>query len=279
MTVSAAPQQPAELLAAPVDGTSTFWPSAQHRRPGQVAHGEPVRVGGHQAQPVVLGGQQHAGEDRAGVVGARRRHHLAQRLGEGSAASRVTESLGRARAAAGTRRPGCGAPRTASDPPLMWASSSSTSTVDRAGLERPHDVGGQLGRQDHGTPSPSPPTCGSTEMVRSRSLPVSCELVAGQLEPEAGQHRQGAAPAGDGTAGGAPAPRPGRHVRIGTSRRARFLVLRTRCRFWSVVVVGAVDCGQRRRSGWSGHWRVVRGPTGCPQPPTGSHDVRAERGG
>ena len=34
-------------------------------------------------------------------------------------------------------------------PDAMRASSPSTSTVDRAGLEGPHDVGGQLGRQ-HG---------------------------------------------------------------------------------------------------------------------------------
>ena len=40
------------------------------------------------------------------------------------------------------------------------------------------------------TPSASPLTAARTEMVRSRSLPVTRELVAGQLEAEPGQDGQ-----------------------------------------------------------------------------------------
>ena len=50
-----------------LDGTSTFWPSASMLTP-EVTHRQAVGVGRHQAQPAGLCGQEHAGEDRAGVV-------------------------------------------------------------------------------------------------------------------------------------------------------------------------------------------------------------------
>jgi hypothetical protein len=53
----------------------------QHRRLRQIAHREPVRVGGDHLEAVVLGGHQHTGEHGPGVVGRRRPHHLAQRVG------------------------------------------------------------------------------------------------------------------------------------------------------------------------------------------------------
>ena len=54
----------------------------EHAHALQVAQREPVRVGGDEPQPAGRRGEQHAGEDRAGVVARRGRDHLAQRLGE-----------------------------------------------------------------------------------------------------------------------------------------------------------------------------------------------------
>ena len=55
---------------------------SEHLMIGEVADREAIRVGGDHSQPVVLGGQQHTGEDRPCLVGARGAHHLAQRLAE-----------------------------------------------------------------------------------------------------------------------------------------------------------------------------------------------------
>ena len=186
--------------------------------------------------------QQHAGEDRPGVVAARRRHDLAQRLGE-LRASRVTASLGRAPAAAGTRRPGaarianCEAP--GGDVGLVVVDRRR----DRAGLERPHDVGRELGRAARPRRRLAPSTCA---VDRDRQVEVGAgelQVVARQLEPDTGQHRQRAAPAGDGPAGGGEAS-------TSTSRSHRNFTLSSlplRCvgDIRLVVVVGPVDCGRR----------------------------------
>ena len=80
-------------------------PAAEGARlPGQVAHGEAVGVGGDEAQPALLGGQQHAGDDRPVVVGRRRRRDLAQRQGELLGLELHRLGVGD-RAASGTRRP------------------------------------------------------------------------------------------------------------------------------------------------------------------------------
>ena len=83
---------------------------AQDARARQVAHGQPVGVGGHEPQPALLGREQHAGEDRAGVVA-----RLAARTTwrSASAEARRPERDGVAGglpAAAGTPRPGAAAP-------------------------------------------------------------------------------------------------------------------------------------------------------------------------
>ena len=64
----------------------------QHALARQVAHGQPVRVGGHQAQPVVLGRHQHAGEDRAGRRRPTPPARPARAPRASSPASRVTAS-------------------------------------------------------------------------------------------------------------------------------------------------------------------------------------------
>ena len=47
-----------------------------------LAHGEPETVGGGQGDLVVLGGQQHAGQHRAGFVGGGGKGHLLDHLFE-----------------------------------------------------------------------------------------------------------------------------------------------------------------------------------------------------
>ena len=55
----------------------------------------------------------------------------------------------------------------------------------------------------HDAVAASPVTVVSTWIVRSRSVPVSGSVSPVELEPDARQHRQGAASAGHGPAGGA----------------------------------------------------------------------------
>jgi hypothetical protein len=52
----------------------------QHAHPRQVAHGQAVRVGGHEPQTVFFGREQYTGEHLALFVGAGSAHHLAQCL-------------------------------------------------------------------------------------------------------------------------------------------------------------------------------------------------------
>ena len=67
----AAGEHPGQLLQRPGRHEHVL-ALGEHRGAGQVADGEPVGVGGHQAQAAGLGGQEHAGEDRPGVVAATR---------------------------------------------------------------------------------------------------------------------------------------------------------------------------------------------------------------
>ena len=68
-------------LAERTTGNDHLLPTDEHRRLGQVTYGEAVRVGGDHAQSVVLGGEQHAGQHGAGVVGRGGAHDLAECIG------------------------------------------------------------------------------------------------------------------------------------------------------------------------------------------------------
>ena len=146
----------------------------QERRAGQVADRQAVRVGGDQAQALGLGGHEHAGEDRAGLVGAGRgaRPGAAPRRGPCRRGSRRRR---RARRCGGTRRRGWCAPRTASGPTEMVASSPSISTLTAPGSStRTMSVASLAGRT--ATPSVIPSTVTVAVMVRSRSLPVAASV-------------------------------------------------------------------------------------------------------
>ena len=79
----------------------------QHGGAGEVADGEPVGVGGDEAQAVGLGGEQHAGEDRAGIVARRGADHLGERGGQLGAGQgdRLAPGLGHARELVGGQAP------------------------------------------------------------------------------------------------------------------------------------------------------------------------------
>ena len=201
VTSSVPREQPLELAQRPRRHEHAL-ALAQHARAREVADREPVGVGGHQAQAVGLGGHEHAGEDRPGVVGAGRR----ARPGAGRRRSPAPTSVTASSAGAPSRgNSSAGSSRMADwkRPAVMWASSPSTSTVDLAGLERAHDVGREPGRQHRDAVVLPGRPAASTAIVRSRSLPVRLQAVALQLDPDAGQHRERAAPVRHGTAGGA----------------------------------------------------------------------------
>ena len=83
-------------------------------------------------------GQQHAGEDRAGVVPGRGRDHLAQRLRERAGVD-GHRLLHPARSPAGTRRPAASRNAGRTGPPSIRASSPSISNVTVPGLELVRD--------------------------------------------------------------------------------------------------------------------------------------------
>ncbi len=214
----------------------------QHRGAREVTHGEAVGVGGHQAQAVALGGHQHAGEDRSGLVVARGGHDLAQGVGEGHGVE-AHRRLGRLGAAAGTRGPGWCAPRTASDP-------NRCGPRRRRSRRSPRRAGGPGRCRRAAWPAPRPrrrrrrDTAARTEIVRSRSLPVTWSWSPCRLEAEPAQDGQGAAPGGDGTGGGV--QRLDQRITLATELHAVSLSVS-----WefieekAVVVIGAVDCGRR----------------------------------
>ena len=184
--------------------------------------------------------EQHAGEDRPGVVRDAAGHHLAQRLGErgrldGDAARRAP------RAAAGTRPPTACAAWCANRPASIRASSSPSSTVTVS----PSSWRTMSANRRAGTtalPSPSP-------WAGVRDPDRELEVGADQLERSRRQASPGAptAPAAPRCAtppraGRWRRPRRGCHARSGTSR-SRASSTKSLTVVSSCSVVGPVDCG------------------------------------
>ena len=182
------------------EGTRTCWPSAQHRGAGQVADGEPVGVGGDQPQPAGLGGQEHAGEDRAGVVARRGPHDLGEgggQLGAGEG-DRLAGGLGEARELVGGQDPQAELGPAGGDAGLVVGDLD----LHAAGGQGPHDVGRQPAREDDDAVA----AAGDRDLDRDRQLEVGAgeaQLVAGELHPDPGEHGQGRAASGRRPAGGA----------------------------------------------------------------------------
>ena len=160
------------------DGTSTDWPSARTVLARQVAHRQPVGVGGHQAQPALLGGHQHAGEDGAGVVGRRGRHHLAQRVAElgGVDGDAVARRLGQPGELVDGEHPQGELGAAGGDAGLLAVDLD----LDRARRQGAHDVGHQPGGQHRD--AVLAPVDALADVDRDGQL----EVVAGQGEGAAG---------------------------------------------------------------------------------------------
>ena len=157
----------------------------QHRRTDQVADGQPVRIGGHQAQPTGLGSDQDAGQNRPRVVRRGGRDHLSQRLGQRLRVhrQRIAGRLGHTGEVIGGDQP----QRELRPPGADLGGVVDDLDLDRTRLERPHDVVEQPGR-DHRHPVPR---AGHRHGHRDRQLEVGAaeeQLVALQLRPDAGQH-------------------------------------------------------------------------------------------
>ena len=166
----------------------------EERRPGEVAHGEAVGVGGHQAQPVALGRHVDAGEDRPALLGAGGDDDLAEGIGQGRARQGDAVALGLVEA--GELRGGDGAHRelaaAGGDRGLVVVDRH----LDPTRLQDPHDLAGQLGRQ-HGD---AVGVAGHLDRGGDGQVEVAAgeaQLGAPQLEPDARQHGEGATPAGD----------------------------------------------------------------------------------
>ena len=168
-------------------GTSTFWSAPSTLHAGQVADRQPVRVGGHQPQPVVLGGQQHPGEDRAGLVGARGANHLAQRIAERRSVERdgTRRRRGQPRVVVERQRADAELRATAADADVVARRPSPRPCRRR---QRADDVGWQTGGQHHATVVLA--TDGQLELDREIEVGAGDrQLVAGELEAQPRQHR------------------------------------------------------------------------------------------
>ena len=123
---------------------------AQHRGAREIAHRQPVRVGGHQPQAGLLGRHQHAGEDGSGVVATGTPNDLAQRFGQvGRRQADLVASDGR-------RQPRELVGGQHAHGELRAARHDARLVVvgldgDGAGLEGAHDVGSQAGGHDTDT--------------------------------------------------------------------------------------------------------------------------------
>ena len=116
-------------------------PFGQHVFAGKIAHGEAVAVGGDQAQAVRLGGEKDTGQDRAGLVGARRAHHLSERhaeVGRGQR-DRVVGRRGEARVVVGGERTDAELRTATADRHVVLIGGH----LDRAHRQAAHDVADQ----------------------------------------------------------------------------------------------------------------------------------------
>ena len=138
-------EQPGELVQG-ARGHQHGLALAQHVDARQVAHGQAVGVGGHQAQAVALGGHEHAGDDGSRVVVAGRPHHLAEGVGQGSCVQGdlVGRGLGQPGEVVGGQEPHPELRATGADAGLLLTGVE----LHAPGLEGPHDVGGQARRDD-----------------------------------------------------------------------------------------------------------------------------------
>ena len=159
----------------------------EHRLAGQVPHRQAIAVGGHQAQPVALGGQLHAGEDQAVVVVGRGRHHLTQPVGERCRrqGDRISGRLGDLRVLLGGNHVDRELRAAPGDRRLVGLDGD----VDRPGLEGANDVGQQAGgNHGHTVVATGHLDLGGDGEVEIGSGDL--EMVALQAQAKAGEHRQ-----------------------------------------------------------------------------------------
>jgi hypothetical protein len=242
----------------------------EHRGAGQVAHGEPVAVGGHQAQAV--GPRRPCSTPvRMGRASSwlARRDHLAQRLGQAP----LVEGDGVARPASGaggTRRRAARAPRTGAAGERCGPRRRRRSTSTRPG--------GRARTMSEASLAGSTTDAVALAGHRRPHRDGEVEVAAGEVEAVAGEleaHARRARAALPRLVAARPAV-PRASTRTSRSHRnftaARFSRLFERS-LSVVVVVGPVDCGQPGRP-WSGR-------RGCPPlstASTGSACAGAPRG-
>ena len=209
----------------------------------QVAHGQAVGVGGHQAQAGGLGGHEHAGEDGAGVVLAGGPHDLAEGGGEGGGVEgdRVARGLGQAEELLGRQDPHGELAAAGGDLRLAPFEGEG----DRARLQGPHDVGAQAGGDDADPVGDA--VDGGLHLDGEVEVgPGQVEHVALHLEADTRQRGQGATPRGCGPGRGGQGVEEG--VTFGSELHRDSLS--TQLYFLSLEIskeegaVGGVDCGE-----------------------------------
>ena len=205
---------------------------------GQVAHGQAVRVGGHEAQAVVLRGEQHAGEDRPVVVGARGAHHLAQGVAERRRRHGDT-GFGRARQArvvVDRQRSHAELRPPAGDAHVVGGHGH----LDLAVAQRADDLGREAGRQDDTAVAVT--ADGDRQLDRQVQIRAGDgQLVTLQLEAKARQHRERAALR---PVAARPAVASASASRSRSQRNFTASLLPFEGDDQVIVVIGAVDCAQ-----------------------------------
>lgn len=197
MTSSPPPTSRCNSVSAP--GDDDLLVGGQHLLTDQIAHGQPVRVGGHHAQAIAFGGHHHAGEDRPCLVGAGGAHRLAQRGPElgGRQRDRGVDRRCQLRVVIEAEWPHREVGPTVADRDVVALDNH----IDLALAQRTNDVGSESRRQHH------PTVALATHLDRQldREIEVGArdrQLVANELEPEPGEHGQGAGTTGGCTTGG-----------------------------------------------------------------------------
>ena len=114
--------------------------------PGQVAHRQPVGVGGHQAQAARLGGHStpvRIGRESSVLAAGTTWRSASAKSAAASVTASPVGSGSRGNSSAGISRT-ANCERPDGDARLVVVDLD----ADRAGLERPHDVGDEPGRHD-----------------------------------------------------------------------------------------------------------------------------------
>ncbi len=156
--------------------------------PVDVPHGQTVGVGGHQPHPVPFGGDEHPGEEGSGIVTGRGPHHLAECAGQAAGGEERGRLgwFGQRREVVHREGPQAEPGPGRADLDLVPLGLDG----HRSRLERPDDVGQELGR-GHTDPVGDPDGLGRGVDGQIEIGADHRQVVPGRLDPDPAQGHGG----------------------------------------------------------------------------------------